>query len=201
MEPCQASEIQETEREKTSGTDFGADYLRRLSERDPAIELHFVGHFEPLLRLRLQKRFRDDTRADDFAQETLFRVLKTIRENPQSIEHPERLGAYVSSVCNYVVLEGYRGDGRYHGVQDGHLELADPKADIERKLLSAERQTMVRTMLYTMPPKDRLLLTEVFLEEKDKDEVCSRHGVDRQYLRVLLFRALGRLRIEFGKKI
>jgi RNA polymerase sigma-70 factor (ECF subfamily) len=32
-------------------------------------------------------------------------------------------------------------------------------------------------------------LREIFLEEKDKDEVCRDFGVDRDYLRVLLHRA------------
>lgn len=201
MGPLQILEFPGTGRRKRVNADFGTEYVQRLSARDPDTELHFVGYFEPLLRLRLQKRFRDDTRADDFAQETLLRVLKTVRENPHSIEHPERLGAYVNAICNHVILEGYRGDGRYRGASDGNLEVADPSADIERSLLSAERQLMVRTILYAMPPKDRVLLTEVFLEEQDKDDICTRHGVDRQYLRVLLFRALGRFRIELGKKV
>ncbi len=37
--------------------------------------------------------------------------------------------------------------------------------------------------------RDRRLLREVFLEERDKDEVCNDFGVDREYLRVLLHRA------------
>jgi RNA polymerase sigma-70 factor (ECF subfamily) len=33
------------------------------------------------------------------------------------------------------------------------------------------------------------LLREIFLDERDKDEVCRDFGVDRDYLRVLLHRA------------
>jgi RNA polymerase sigma-70 factor (ECF subfamily) len=40
-----------------------------------------------------------------------------------------------------------------------------------------------------LPERDRRLLREVFLEERDKDEVCRDFGVDRDYLRVLLHRA------------
>jgi RNA polymerase sigma-70 factor (ECF subfamily) len=40
-----------------------------------------------------------------------------------------------------------------------------------------------------MSERDRRLLREVFLEERDKDEVCRDFGVDREYLRVLLHRA------------
>ena len=182
-------------------SEFCEDYIRRLSERDAETERHFVRHFEPLLRVRLQYRFRDNGRAEDIAQETLLRVLKTVRKHPDSIEHPDRLGAYVNSICSHVISEGYRGDSRYQVRGEAQLDQVDPSMDIERSLLSAERQTMVRTVLCALAPKDRLLLTEVFLEERDKDEVCTRHGVDRQYLRVMLFRALGRFRIELGKKV
>ena len=47
----------------------------------------------------------------------------------------------------------------------------------------------IREILEEMPERDRRLLREVFLEERDKDEVCTNFGVDREYLRVLLHRA------------
>ena len=201
MESIHKLEFSVARRRKPVDTEFCVHYIRRLSARDPETERHFVRHFEPLLRVRLQNRFRDNGRADDIAQETLLRVLKTVREHPNSIEQPDRLGAYVNSICTHVMLEGFRGDGRYKAVGEAQLDRADPSMDIEKSMLSAERQSMVRTVLYALAPKDRVLLTEVFLEERDKDEVCTRHGVDRQYLRVMLFRALGRFRIEFGKKV
>jgi hypothetical protein len=34
----------------------------------------------------------------------------------------------------------------------------------------------------------------IFFEERDKGEVCEAYGVDREYLRVLLHRAVGRVR-------
>jgi RNA polymerase sigma-70 factor (ECF subfamily) len=47
----------------------------------------------------------------------------------------------------------------------------------------------VRRVIDEMSEKDRRLLKEVFLDERDKDQVCSDYGVDRNYLRVLLHRA------------
>jgi RNA polymerase sigma factor (sigma-70 family) len=189
-----------TEWQGRATPDFGTDYLQRLSRRDPDTEMHFVRHFAPLLRFRLQRRFRDVTRAEDFVQETLLRVLRTVRDNPNAIEHPERLGAYVHSVCRNVILESYRQQGRLQGFTNATPELLDPRADVEHSLLSAERQSLLRTVLGAMPAKDRVLLTEIFLEEREKDDVCTRHGVERPYLRVLLFRALGRIRVEIEKK-
>ncbi len=48
---------------------------------------------------------------------------------------------------------------------------------------------MVRRILAKLGERDRDLLRAVFLEERDKDEVCEELGVGREYLRVLVHRA------------
>ena len=52
-----------------------------------------------------------------------------------------------------------------------------------------EREKKVREIPEKLSERDRRLLREVFLEERDKDQVCRDFGVDREYLRVLLHRA------------
>jgi RNA polymerase sigma-70 factor (ECF subfamily) len=51
-----------------------------------------------------------------------------------------------------------------------------------------------------MKERDRDLLRAIFLEEKDKNEICREFGVDREYLRVLLHRAKGRFRSTFDQQ-
>jgi RNA polymerase sigma-70 factor (ECF subfamily) len=48
-----------------------------------------------------------------------------------------------------------------------------------------------------MRERDRDLLRAIFLEEKEKEEICREFGVDREYLRVLLHRAKERFRLSF----
>ena len=50
-----------------------------------------------------------------------------------------------------------------------------------------------------MHQRARDLLAAIFLEEKEKDEVCQEFGVNREYLRVLLHRAKTRFRAEFSQ--
>jgi RNA polymerase sigma-70 factor (ECF subfamily) len=59
----------------------------------------------------------------------------------------------------------------------------------------------IREILEEMPERDRRLLREVFLEERDKDAVCKDFGVDREYLRVLLFRAKQSFKILYLKNV
>jgi len=56
-------------------------------------------------------------------------------------------------------------------------------------LAAKETEKKVREILDQLSERDRRLLREVFLEERDKNEVCRDFGVDREYLRVLLHRA------------
>ena len=48
-----------------------------------------------------------------------------------------------------------------------------------------------------LPDKERELLKWLFFDELDKDEICRRLNVDRNYLRVLLHRAKLRFRTEY----
>jgi RNA polymerase sigma-70 factor, ECF subfamily len=41
----------------------------------------------------------------------------------------------------------------------------------------------------------------VFLDERDRDDVCREFGVEREYLRVLLHRAKQEFKVEYVKRI
>jgi len=51
-----------------------------------------------------------------------------------------------------------------------------------------------------MKERDRELLRAIFLEEKEKDEICREFGVGREYLRVLLHRAKECFRAKFAER-
>jgi RNA polymerase sigma-70 factor, ECF subfamily len=59
----------------------------------------------------------------------------------------------------------------------------------------------VQEILQGMPVKDRDLLKAVFLDERDRDDVCREFGVEREYLRVLLHRAKQEFKVEYVKRI
>jgi DNA-directed RNA polymerase specialized sigma24 family protein len=65
--------------------------------------------------------------------------------------------------------------------------------------MTEERRKMVEQVLSEMPEKDRILIRRVCLDEEDKDKVCEEFQVDRDYLRVLLYRARIRFRAVIAK--
>jgi RNA polymerase sigma-70 factor, ECF subfamily len=171
---------------------FDFDYVRRLREADPATQRHFTLYFGELLDLKLRARLRSPQLREEARQETFLRVLLALRRD--GLESPERLGAYVNTVCNNVVFELYRSEGRAQSMPESGWEPYDERADVEGGLVSEQTKQMVREVLTLLQEKDRELLRQVFLDERDKDDVCRAFNVDREYLRVLLHRAKSRFR-------
>lgn len=166
---------------------FDQAYLAKLRDRDVRTEQHFVAYFRKLLLIKLRSRLGSSSAVDDICQETFVRVLKAL-QTEGGIRSPERLGAFVNSVCNNVLQEFYRAQ---HGDSSptNAAEPTDPTVDLLATLVSQQTRVQVRQILSQLPEKDRRLLRSLFFEEKDKDEVCRDFGVDRDYLRVLLHRA------------
>ena len=175
---------------------FDGAYISRLVGEDTATERHFTQYFEELLSLKLRSRLQSRALIEEAKQETFVRVLTTLKQRG-GIDHPEALGAFVNSVCNNVLFELYRSESRTQPLAAIAAEPPDARAaDIESALLRKQERERLRRALEGLPPKDQELLRWLFLEERDKDDVCRQLQIERGYLRVLLFRAKGRLRAQ-----
>jgi RNA polymerase sigma-70 factor (ECF subfamily) len=177
---------------------FDAGYLERLASGDPAIEQHFHQYFGELILIKLRARQFTRHAIDDIRQETFLRVFQAIRRN--GIREPERVGAFVNSICNHVVLEHGRSNNRFPSTPGEMPDLADERADSEQEAATHEERDMVRSVLAALPARNRQLLTAVFLEERSNEDVCRQFGVDQNYLRVLLFRARAQFRQALEKR-
>jgi RNA polymerase sigma-70 factor (ECF subfamily) len=179
---------------------FDEEYVRKLVAGDPEVERHFTSYFGDLLAIKLRARLRSFQMAEDVRQETFLRVIQILRRDG-GLQHPERLGAFVNSVCNNVLLETFRSLGKHGQAPEEHPEQADPGIDLEREVVTRERKQAVERVLRELPAKDRDILRSIFLEERDKDEICRELAVSGEYLRVLLHRAKSRFRTVMQKAV
>lgn len=178
---------------------FDKPYVDRLRDGDPSTERHFVSYFGQLLGIMLRARYLPPERVDDVRQETFRRVLDALRRHG-GIREPERFGAFVNSICKNVLRENAREWFRNLAIEQDHTEARSKILDLESALISQETKEKVREILGEMRPRDRELLRAMFLEDKDKDEICLEFGVNREYLRVLLYRAKVRFRSTFDQQ-
>jgi RNA polymerase sigma-70 factor (ECF subfamily) len=180
---------------------FDAAYVERLCAGDSQTQEHFVAYFTRLLQVKLRSRLHSPHAIEDVRQETFARVFAVLSRDG-GLRQPERLGPFVNTVCNHVLLEHYRSSGRNESLDsEGRPELPAPGADALDIAAARQITKKVREILLDLPSRDRALLNAVFLDERDRDEVCLKFGVDRDYLRVLLHRAKLEFKAEYVKRI
>ncbi len=180
---------------------FDDSYVDRLRARDAATEGHFVRYFGELMTLKLRSRVRTSEAMDEVKQETFLRVLTLVR-SADGVQQAERLGPLVNAICNHVLLEQYRASQRVSGLDDAAAEqLLEVRPNALSVVITSDTRRVVRQVLDELKERDQRVLRAVFLEERDKDEVCREFGVEREYLRVLLHRAKGSFRTKYLKLV
>lgn len=177
--------------------EFDRSYIDRLIAEDPETERHFTRYFGDLLSLKLRSRLRSPALVEDARQETFLRVLTTLKQK-NGLETPGSLGAFVNSVCNNVLFELYRSEGRATQMDEDRDVSDDGASGVEMSMLAGEERDQVRRALAGLPDRERNLIRWIFFEERNKDEVCRELNIDRNYLRVLLHRAKTRFREQYS---
>ena len=163
----------------------------------PVVPPSPVEFSEPSLeRLRLKLRYKvlyhvghNCADVDDLVQETLARYVRASQRS--QIRNSEEFGAFVNGVCRNVILE-YRRRMRREPLADPDIPVPDravrPEAEIY-ELRQAIDQGMAE-----LAERDRTILQRLYLEGKEKEEICAEWGMTDAQFRVVLFRAKERFR-------
>jgi RNA polymerase sigma-70 factor (ECF subfamily) len=168
---------------------FDSSYVERLRAGDRNTEDHFVAYFGELIELKLRSRLPSRQSLEDVKQETFARCLKLLR-SPGGIRNAERLGPLVNSICNNVLSEHFRAGRRTEPLDDQPAErFIAREPDALSRIITDDTRRIVRQVLEKLPARDQAILKAVFLEEREKDDLCREIGVTRDYIRVLLHRA------------
>ena len=178
---------------------FDERYIAGLRDCDPEAEAHFVAHFRKPIWLKAQRQLRAPDLVEDACQETILRVFHYFRSGKR-LENPERLPAFVHTICHNVTLEMIRAKTRYSQMPETGYDPPDSASGPYGQRVTQERKELVREILASLPEKDRELLRMAMWEETDKAELCRRFDASEEYLRVLLHRARTRFRDELLKR-
>jgi RNA polymerase sigma-70 factor (ECF subfamily) len=170
---------------------FNDEYLRRLRQGDRATEEHFDAYFRPLVRGVLYRRLKNADTVDDVTQETLLQVLTNVKAD--KVREAERFGSYVLNVAKNLASAEGRRTAKTDQLKPEHDR---PGRDerILQKLITGQQIAIINKLLKKLGPRDEALIRELFFYEYTKEEICRRHDVTLDYLRVLMHRALVKLR-------
>ena len=153
---------------------------------------------EPSLeRLRLKLRYKvlyhvghQCPDVDDIVQETLTRFVRAGRQS-QIRNNPEEFGAFVNGVCRNVILE-YRRRVRREPLADPDIPIRDAGVRPEAEIF--EMRQAIDQGLAELAERDQKILRSLYLEGREKEDICREWNMTDAQFRVVLFRAKERFR-------
>jgi RNA polymerase sigma-70 factor, ECF subfamily len=151
-------------------------------------------------RLRLKLRYKvlyhvghNCADVDDLVQESLARFFRA--QQRQLIRNTDELGAFLNGVCRNVILE-YRRRLRREPIADPDVPVPDVGVRPEAEIL--EMRDSIDHGLNELAERDRLILKALYLDGRDKEDICRQWGMSDAQFRVVLFRAKERFRRVYG---
>jgi RNA polymerase sigma-70 factor (ECF subfamily) len=147
-------------------------------------------------RLRLKLRYkvlyhlgRGCADVDDLVQESLVRFFRA--EQRKLIRNTEEFGAFLNGVCRNVILE-YRRRRRREPPLDPEVPIPDPGIRPDADIF--EMRNAIDNGLAELAERDRAILRALYLEGREKEDICRDWGMTDAQFRVVLFRAKERFR-------
>jgi len=143
----------------------------------------------------LERKTGDPELAQDLCQEAFCITLERLRNQP--LAEPEKLSAFLhSTAVNLYIAEVRKADRRKTFTNQALLDgVADGTQNQYRALLRERSGEAVRRLIDAMDnSRDRSLLYQYYIEEKDKAQVCADLGLTHRHFDKVLFRAKQRFK-------
>jgi len=154
-------------------------------------------------RLRLKLRYKvlyhvghNCADVDDLVQESLARFFRA--EQRHQIRNTEEVGAFLNGVCRNVILEYRRRIKREPSIDP---DMTIPDAGVRPDAEIFELRESIDNGLKELAERDRAILRSLYLEGKEKEEICKEWGMTDAQFRVVLFRAKERFRRAYGTEM
>jgi RNA polymerase sigma-70 factor (ECF subfamily) len=101
------------------------------------------------------------------------------------------VGAFLNGVCRNVILE-YRRKIRREPAIDPDMPIPDVGVRPDAEIF--EMRDAIDNGLRELAERDRVVLRALYLEGRDKEDICREWGMSDAQFRVVLFRAKERFR-------
>jgi RNA polymerase sigma-70 factor, ECF subfamily len=153
-----------------------------------AEEAELYLRFAPCVRLYGIKHLRDETAAQDLAQEVLFVTIERLRAG--KIRKPDEIGSFILGTSRVMAGALQRKERRRQRL----TERFAPRQPAEEPLIMTLDLARVEQCLRTLGERDRAVLILTFYAEKTSSEIAEDLGLTTGVVRVARHRALDRLR-------
>jgi RNA polymerase sigma-70 factor (ECF subfamily) len=171
------------------------ELAQRIGAGDRAAEAALVERYARGVLYLLKRRTRDPELALDLRQDTFRIGIEKLRA--KEIADPARVGAFLRGIAVNLAIGDLRKNVRRATTADSDaVELiADPDAGPAERLSSEQIRAAVRRLLDELSvERDREILLRFYIEDEDKESICTALGVDSAHFNRVLFRAKQRFR-------
>lgn len=170
--------------------------------------------FEPAMRARVgrllaRKRGRpaSDAEVDEAVQEALVRLSRNGARLLSSFQWRCSLEAFASAVAAVAASDLLVADARRAGRTGPRVDFADVEEILPDDapepgagVVDAERSVELERLVERLPPRDRLVVRLFYWDGAGSPEIARLLGTRPEYVRVVLQRALEKLRRKIGKR-
>lgn len=167
-----------------------AELAQRIGRGDRSAETELFERYGRGVLYLLNRKTRDPESALDLRQETFRIAIEHLRA--QGLQEAERIGAYLRGIAvNLAIADGRKTTRRATTADSDAVELvADPAASPVESVSRDQVRDAVRSLLAELPvARDREILARFYLEDEDKESICTGLGVDSAHFNRVLFRA------------
>jgi RNA polymerase sigma-70 factor (ECF subfamily) len=171
--------------------------VERVVAGDARAEAEMVARYSRGLRFLLRRKCWDAELVEDLLQETWAVALVKIRDG--GLDNPGRLAGYLCGIANNLARGERRRVNRQRTSANTEIVelIPDESSNPFRNASRAEVCQHVRTLLDGLrKERDREILKRFYVQEEDKESICSYLGVDGTHFNRVLFRARQRLKTE-----
>ena len=138
----------------------------------------------------------DEADAKDVVQDFYIRILAKC---PEGVQSPK---AYAFTMIRNMCIDRIRKASRFYSVQcaedESGLDFADSEPDV---LATREKLRRVLAIIEGLPDKQREVVRQRILQEREYAEISESTGLSEGNLRVLLSMARKRIKLEYEKDI
>ncbi|MGH3433219.1 MAG: RNA polymerase sigma factor [Thermocrispum sp.] len=161
------------------GAEFGATYRE---------------HVTPIWRY-VRARLPSDTDAEDVTSEVFTEAMRSWSSFDQA---RGSVGGWLVGIARHAVADWWRRTGRERPYPDVDPQPAAPAEDPEGAVLRRDGADEVRRHLGRLTPREREAVALRFGTDLSSEEIGSAMGISATAARMLVYRAVGKLREVMG---
>ena len=177
--------------------------LERVRQRDEDAARTLVGELYPLIMKIVRSHLPRRTDEEDLAQMVFGKIFLHLEQYSGNVPFEHWVSRVAVNTClNALRAEKCRPELRWADLSADEAEVMEKVVARSKEPDPSEQLTareLTHKMLESLPPKDRLILILLDLEEHSVQEIRQRTGWSASLIKVRAFRARKKLRKQFRR--